>query len=236
MRARRGQLGGAKRRSRDPVIVPRRRDTDAVFDPGVPQNDAASVGPIGVLAKDPTVALPAGNERLSGVMLLHQAMAVAAAADAYSARGRPNVSALTLQFLLARSLELALKAYLVNKDCAEDRLREFAQDLTGLLEQATTLSFELQGGTSDEDRRAITALSINYRRRMLEDPRTAGYQLLASRVLREIVHRAIAAVFAAIWHENPLHLNLRRSSDRALGLCIADDACYEDVPAGTSGR
>jgi hypothetical protein len=176
------------------------------------------------------------GERISAVALLHQAMAVAAAADAYSARGRQNISTLTLHFLIGRSLELALKAYLIYKDCTENTMRDFGQDLSKLLEQAAVHSFELHSGTSDADRRAVAALSANYVRRMVDYPRVGDCQLVASRVLREILHRAIAAVFVAIWNEDPHRFNLRRASDRALGLCIADDACYEEALAeGNSG-
>jgi len=168
-----------------------------------------------------------GGERLSGGTLLHQAMAVAAAADAYSARGPSNISALTLQFLLGRSLELALKAFLIHRNFTEARLSTFGHDLSELLGQATEHSFVLGSGTTEIDRKAVAALSSYYVAKLLEYPQTAGYQLVASGVLREILHRTIVAAFVEIWDEDPLRFNLRRSADRALGLCISDDACYE---------
>ncbi len=158
-------------------------------------------------------------------------MAVAAAADAYSTRGLSNISVLTLQFLLSRALELALKAFLINKNCTEGKLKEIGQDLTKLLEQATAHSFELGSGTSVADRLAVAVLSANYMRKMFDYPQVAGYQLVAPKVLRDIVHRAITAVFVTIWDEDPSRFILRRATDRALGLCIADDACYEESPA-----
>jgi hypothetical protein len=227
MAARRGRIAGGKRRNGSRAVAHRRREADAGDGAHATQSGVSSHDANGDAVKDSEIATVADNEWFSGVTLLHQAMAVAAAADAYSARGRTNISALALQFLLGRSLELALSAYLTYKDCAEGKPREIGQDLSMLLEQATVHSFEFRGGTSDADRRAVAALSPNYMRKMFGRPLVAGRQLVTSRMLREIVHRAITAVFLAIWNEDPVRFNLRRASDRALGLCIADDACYE---------
>lgn len=212
------------------AALPCRREADFSNGAYVDSRTGSQLGPNECPGRESRIAAAASQETLSGVNMLHQAMAVAAAADAYSARGRPNISALTLRFLLSRSLELALKAYLMYMNCAEERLREMGQDLSALLEQATAHSFEFRGGTSDADRQAVAALAASYMPRWFEHPPIATQQSVAPRVLREIVHRAIAAVFVAIWNEDPLQFNLRRTSDRALGLSIADDACYEESP------
>jgi len=234
MAARRSQAVGAKRRKGIRAATPRRREADAGNGVPAAQSGDSSTSSNGDLSRGSAIVPAADNERLSGVALLQQAMAVAAAADAYSARGRPNISALTLQFLLGRSLELALKAYLSHKDCAEDAPKEIGQDLSMLLGQATAHSFEFRGGTGDADRRAVAALSPNYMRKLVGYSQGAAYYMVTSRVLRDLVHRAITAVFMDIWNEDPLRFNLRRASDRALGLCIADDACYEELPAAAS--
>jgi len=231
MTARRRLVAGGKRRIGRRAAIPSRREGDAGTGAHAAARGGSSGDFNGGLIKDAGIAAAADNERLSCINLLHQAMAVAAAADAYSARGRSNISARTLQFLLSRSLELALKAYLIERDCPEDKLRGFGQDLSMLLEQATAHSFELRSGTTDADRQAVAAVSANYIRKMFEYPRVVAYPMVASRVLRDIVHRAITTVFVAIWKEDPIRINLRRAADRALGLCIADDACYEEFPA-----
>lgn len=219
-----------RRRNVRRTAVRNRREADIGNGTHLAPAGATTSGLNGALIKDPQFSQAAGDERLTGAGLLHQAMAVAAAADAYSARGRTNISARTLHFLLGRSLELALKAHLLYKDFAEDKLREYGQNLSQLLDQASALSFELRSGTSDADRQAVAVLSATYMRGTIDYPRAAVYQLVASRLLREIVHRAIAAVFVVIWNEDPTQMNLRRASDRALGLCIADDATYEEFP------
>src|SRR5258705_1088402 len=233
MTARRRPVAGGKRRIGRRDASPSRGEGDAGNGARAAVRGGSSPDFNGGLIEDAGIAPAADTERHSCINLLHQAMAVAAAADAYSARGRSNISARTLQFLLSRSLELALKAYLMQRDCPEDKIGEFGQDLSMLLGQATAHSFELLSGTTDADRRAVAAVSANYIRKMFEHPRVVAYPMVASRVLRDIVHRAIATVFVAIWKEDPLRINLRRAADRALGLCIADDACYEEFPAAT---
>ncbi|HLQ13129.1 MAG TPA: hypothetical protein VK130_07770 [Steroidobacteraceae bacterium] len=234
MATRRSKRVGVKRRKVSRAATLHRREADAGngvrADQGGDSRSSTDVD----LSEDSAIIYAPESERLSGVALLQQAMAVAAAADAYSARGQPNISALTLQFLLGRSLELALKAYLSHKDCAEDKPKEIGQDLSKLLEQAAAHSFEFRGGTDDADRRAVAALSPNYMRKLVGYAHGPAYYMVTSRMLRDIVHRAITAVFMDIWNEDPVRFNLRRASDRALGLCIADDACYEELPAAVS--
>ena len=221
-------VAGERRRSGRHAAALNRRQSDVGNGKRAPQEFSSLAGLNGESRKNPGITQADGSEQLSGAALLHQAMAVAAAADAYSARGRSNVSALTLQFLIGRSLELALKAYLTNKDCAECSLKKNGLDLSKLLQQAAAHSFELYSGTSDADRRAVAALGPNYMRKMIECHQADGHASVTSKVLREILNRAIVSVFTVIWNEDPVRFNLRRTSDRALGLSIADDACYEE--------
>jgi hypothetical protein len=233
MSTRRGQGAAAKRSMGRRSATPTRRVADAGKRADARGENGRSPEFVARSMADPATKESSDSGRHSGVNLLHQAMAVAAAADAYSTRGRSNISALTLQFLLGRSLELALKAFLIHKEISEARLGDMGHDLSKLLGLANEYSFELRSGTSDADREAVAALSSHYLARLLECRQAASYQLVPSRVLREIVHRSIAAAFVAIWDEDLLRYNLRRTSDRALGLCIADDACYEDFPSTT---
>ena len=78
---------------------------------------------------------------------LEQAFASAAAADAYSARA-PIVNTMTLNFLMGRAIELAIKAYLLSKGTSMDVLRgrkSFGHDLEAGLVLALEKGFNTEG-------------------------------------------------------------------------------------------
>ena len=124
--------------------------------------------------------------------LIDGARMYAAAADAVNER-YPNALHV-LSHLLGMSIELALKAFLLNGGREERDLRKIGHDLRALLEQA-----EAQGLTGTGSRHyRISVLGANYEDRIFAYPSEALLTIILPSRLREIAQEVICEVFISV--------------------------------------
>jgi hypothetical protein len=170
------------------------------------------------------------NPALTDATLLQEALALAAACDAYTARAKWRSSSLTVQFLLGRSIELALKAYLIySRKTTEKELRSRAlgHQLLALWDAAHLHGLKLPDDV-ETDRPAIDILNSNYADKLFEYPLVQGYVVVPTAMLRRLLHRLLSTVFSSIWGEERYAFELRKKHAASNGIAIAPDAHYEE--------
>ena len=155
-------------------------------------------------------------------MLLQNGIGFAAAADAY-AKADQGREWFVLYFLLAQSLELTLKAFIVNQGTTERQLRRIGHDLTGALERA---DLAIVPPLSAIERPSIDLPSRWHSEQLTRYPLMQGYAIPRPRIVREMLAKVIESVYVAVWDRSTLERD--RASERGLGLSVDLDAAYGD--------
>jgi hypothetical protein len=163
------------------------------------------------------------NDKLFDGVLLQNAVAFAAAADAYAKTDKLR-EWFVLYFLLAQSAELALKAFAINRGATERELRRSGHDLMRAIDHAERLGFGgvLQLGA--QDRAAIELLGKWHLEQLTRYPLMQGYVIPRPAIIRQILERIIAAVYVEVWGREQLEHD--RASERGLGLSIDIESVY----------
>jgi hypothetical protein len=142
------------------------------------------------------------NETFGGILLLTPGTLIdgarmyAAAADAVNDR-YPN-SMHVLSHLLGMSIELALKAFLLNGGLTERDLRKFGHDLGRLLEECESPGLTQTG--SHHFRLSVSG--ANYDDRLFAYPEEGVLNIIIPRSLRQIADELIQEVFISVKGEN----------------------------------
>ena len=151
--------------------------------------------------------------------LIDGARMYAAAADTANDR-YPN-SMHVLSHLFGVSIELALKAFLLNRGRTEQELRKIGHDLRRLLEECESLGLTETGSCYFR----FAVLGANYQDRQFAYPEEAVLNTIIPRSLREIVNELIQELFISVKGEK-LFTELQSQP----GLCI-QSVYPEDVNA-----
>jgi hypothetical protein len=116
------------------------------------------------------------NPKLFDGVLLQNAVAFAGAADTY-AKADQSREWFVLYFLLAQSMELALKAFMVNQGATEAQLRRVGHDLTKALEQTEQAGLAVTPPLSATERPSIGLLSKWHSEQLTRYPLMQGYKI-----------------------------------------------------------
>lgn len=128
--------------------------------------------------------------------LIDGARMYAAAADAVNDR-YPN-SLHVLSHLLGMSIELALKAFLLNGRRTERELRRFGHDLRRLLDECESLGLRETGSRHFR----LSVLGANYDDRLFAYPEAGAFNVILPRSLRQIADELIQEVFISVKGED----------------------------------
>lgn len=124
--------------------------------------------------------------------LIDGARMYAAAADAVNDRYPNSMHVLT--HILGMSIELALKAFLLNGGRTERDLRNFGHDLRRLLEECESLGLTETGSRHFR----LSVLGANYEDRQFAYPEEGVLNIILPRSLREIANELIQEVFISV--------------------------------------
>jgi hypothetical protein len=158
---------------------------------------------------------------------LEQAFASAAAADAYSARS-PIVNTMTLNFLMGRAIELAIKAYLLSKGTSMDVLRgrQFGHDLEAGLALALEKGFNTEEITTPTDREVIAVLNGHYSEKDFEYPQKSHISGFNEGIVRATTNRVLRTAAIEVWGREAYNQHAQKPEALLNGLLIASDAKY----------
>ena len=162
--------------------------------------------------------------------LLWVAFSHAAAADAYVAQD-PWYSPSPVLSLVARAIELALKAYAVHHGASADTLRyQLGGDLEGSLRYALDRGLAATGGVLEEDRAVIRGLNAYQAEKRSGCPEVTSAHLPCTAAARGLLDRLLRGCCVAIWGEAAyLH---KVAEGRHPGLSIDAQSIYRlnDAP------
>jgi hypothetical protein len=168
--------------------------------------------------------------------LLWAALCYAAAADAYVAQdpwyGPPPVLS-----LLARSIELTLKAYAVHTGASADTLRyQLGGDLETSLRYALDRRLVTPGGVLEEDRAVIRGLNVYQLQKRSGCPEVTSPDLPCTAAVRSLLDRLLHGCCVASWGEAGYRSKV--AAARTPGLTIDTRSIYRlnDAPARHSRR
>jgi hypothetical protein len=131
--------------------------------------------------------------------LLLAALSYAAAADAYVAQD-PWYAPPPVLSLLARSMELVLKAYAVHHGASADALRyQLASDLEVSLRYALDRKLAAPGGVLEEDRMVIRELNAYQMNQRSGCPEVTSSRLPCTAVARGLLDRLLHGCCVASW-------------------------------------
>jgi hypothetical protein len=160
-----------------------------------------------------------GNLVLTPATLIDGARMYAAAADAVNDR-YPNAMHV-LSHLLGMAIELALKAFLLNRGRTEQDLRQLGHALPRLLEECESLGLAKTGSRHFR----LSVLGANYEDRLFAYPEKGVLNAITPGSLRQTANELIQEVFISVKGE-AIFNELRG----APGLCV-QSAYPEDLNA-----
>jgi hypothetical protein len=159
---------------------------------------------------------------------LEQAFASAAAADAYSARS-PIVKPMTLNFLMGRAIELAIKAYLLSKGISMKVLRnpkEFGHDLEAGLTLALENGFNTEELATPTDQEVIAVLNFHYSEKDFEYPQKSHMSGFNEGIVRATTNRVLRTAAIEVWGREAYNQQVQKPEALFNGILIASDAKY----------
>jgi hypothetical protein len=159
---------------------------------------------------------------------LEQAFASAAAADAYSARS-PLVKTMTLNFLMGRAIELAMKAYLLSKGVPMEVLRspgKFGHDLEAGLALAVEKGFNTEELAAPADHEVIAVLNFHYAEKDFEYPQKSHMSGFNEGIVRATTNRVLRAAAIEVWGREAYNQHANKPEALVNGILIAKDAKY----------
>lgn len=139
----------------------------------------------------------ADDGRLVDSELISHAVAFAAAADAYKLT-YPQQDWKVLSFLMARSIELGLKAYALHKRADRQKLKRLGHDLVAVLDFARNNGLKLESALSDQEENSVGVLNVWYKDKYLEYPLIRPYAFPQFKIVRKILDNILASVYIAI--------------------------------------
>ena len=179
----------------------------------------------------------AGDEAgLDDQDLLWSALSHAAAADAYVAQD-PWYAPPPVLSLVARAIELALKAYAVHAGASADTLRyQLGGDLEASLRYALDRGLAAAGGVLEEDRAIIRGLNAYQVEKRSGCPEVTAADLPCTAAARGLLDRLLRGCCAASWGEAAYLQRLAEA--RRPGLSIDSRSIYRlnDAPERRSRR
>jgi hypothetical protein len=163
--------------------------------------------------------------------LLNAAASFAAHADLAVARmGTPQASGphyLTVLFLLAQSIELALKAFLRAKGSSESDLERIKHNLPKALNEAVAAGFPAR---DPADVQLLDLLDTTYaKQKALQYHRASEMTLPVLRPTRELADMYIAHTYKSMLGEDNFQRTLSQGGESAYGLSIYSEADYGSV-------
>jgi hypothetical protein len=162
--------------------------------------------------------------------LLWAALSYAAAADAYVAQD-PWYAPPPVLSLLARSIELTLKAYAMHHGACADTLRyQLGSDLEVSLRYALDRRLAAPGGVLEEDRMVIRELNAYQMHQRSGCPEVTSAHLPCTAVARNLLDRLLHGCCVASWGEAAYRKKL--AEGRTPGLTIDARSIYRlnDAP------
>ncbi len=168
--------------------------------------------------------------------LLWSALSHAAAADAYVAQD-PWYAPPPVLSLVARAMELTLKAYAAHKGASADTLRyQLSGDLEASLRYALDRGLAAPGGVLEEDRAVIRGLHAFQVEKRSGCPEVTSAHLPCTAAARSLLDRLLRGCCVATWGEAAY---LRKLAEgRPPGLSINARSIYRlnDAPERRSRR
>jgi hypothetical protein len=176
-------------------------------------------------------ALDGGDEAgLEDQDLLWAAFSHAAASDAYVAQD-PWYAPSPVLSLVARSIDLALKAYAVHHGASADTVRyQLGGDLEASLRYALDRGLVVPGGVLEEDRAVIRGLNAYQAEKRSGCPEVTSADLPCTAAARSLLDRLLHGCCVAAWGEAAcLH---KVAEGRTPGLSIDARSIYRlnDAP------
>jgi hypothetical protein len=162
--------------------------------------------------------------------LLWAALSYAAAADAYVAQD-PWYAPPPVLSLLARSIELALKAYAVHHGANADMLQyQLGSDLEVSLRYALDRKLAVPGGVLEEDRAVIRGLNTYQVQQGSGCPEVTAAHLPCTAAARNLLDRVLHGCCVASWGEAGFRNKL--AEGRTPGLTVDARSIYRlnDAP------
>lgn len=116
-----------------------------------------------------------------------------------------NQISLPAYFLVGRSIELGLKAFLVLKGHSEAQLKAIGHDLKSALEEARHHGFDSLVSPSQDHTDALECLNLYYKSKDLEYPRTGSKSYPAHNLLAAFADRVLDSLAAPLrsWKPPP---------------------------------
>jgi hypothetical protein len=168
------------------------------------------------------------NPQLVDNELFMHALATVAAADRSSII-KTQGNEFVLQFLLGRSMELALKAFLINHGFTERKLRGIGHNLVDAFRAAENEGFRMSGGNEQTRDQWLEVLNENYSTKLFEYPLIRGYRVLNLRLVRNMIERTMWGVAVALWGESYVVAERNKARAQEIGLCEWSQAGYKDT-------
>lgn len=162
------------------------------------------------------------NPKLLDGVLLQNAVSFVAAADAYAAADKLR-DWFPLYFMFGQSVELALKAFALNKGATERELTKIGHNLVKALSRAQLDGLDVPALFSADERAAIALLGKWHLAHVTRYPLLQGYAIPRPQIVREVLDKLIAAVYTEIWGRDVFEDD--RASERGLGLSL-DPSLY----------
>jgi len=152
------------------------------------------------------------EDTLTAGTLIDGARMYAASADAVNDK-LPNTLHV-LSYLLATSIELALKAYLRHRGYSEKQLRKIGHDLRKLMEHAEQKGLDKTGSRTF----VLGVAGHNYSKRLFVYPEEGVMNIIMPRRLRQMANELITQIFITIKGEKAFE-----ELKGAPGLCIQSE-------------
>jgi hypothetical protein len=162
------------------------------------------------------------NPKLLDGVLLQNAVSFVAAADAYAAADKLR-DWFPLYFMFGQSVELALKAFALNKGATERELMKIGHNLVKALDRAQLDGLDVSTLFSADERAAIALLGKWHLEQVTRYPLLQGYAIPRPQIIREVLDKLITAVYTEIWGLEMFEED--RASERGLGLSL-DTSLY----------
>lgn len=159
---------------------------------------------------------------------LEQAFASAAAADAYSARS-PIANTMTLNFLMGRAIELAIKAYLLSKGISMEVLRnprQFGHDLEAGLALGLEKGFNTEDFATPSDQEVIAVLNFHYSEKDFEYPQKSHMSGFNEGIVRATTNRVLRTAAIEVWGREAYNQHAQKPEALLNGILIAPDAKF----------
>lgn len=165
-----------------------------------------------------------GEDAVDQQGLLSAALSYAAAADAYVAQD-PWYAPPPVLSLLARSMDLALKAYAVHHGASGDRLRyQLGSDLEVSLRYALDRKLAVPGGVLEEDRAVIRGLNTYQMHQRSGCPEVTSAHPPCTAAARSLLDRLLHGCCVASWGK-AAYLN-KLAEGRTPGLTVDTRSIY----------